>query len=105
MKEHKTNKKIISYTMERYEAAGYPQESLRCLRYLESRCERLGDFLEEFRHIQPGNGLFSVGSIGIIKELCELREHLHRLEEALFEMRSHYSESELPDLSTSTDDF
>ena len=105
MKEHKMKKSFFLSTVERYKAAGYPRETLNCLHYLESRCERLGDFLEEFRHIQPDKRLFSAEAIGIIKELCELQEHLHRLEEVLIKMQSHFSKSEMVVLSPLSEDF
>jgi uncharacterized protein YhaN len=94
MKEHKMRKSFLLSTLERYKAAGYPRESINCLQDLESRCERLEDLLEEFRHIQPGKRLFSSESIGVIKEFHELREQIYRLEDELDELRSRLPKSE-----------
>jgi len=85
-------KSFFLSTAERYKAAGYPRESLNCLYYLESRCEKLGDFLEEFRHIQPDKRLFSPKAIGIIKELCQLSEWLGNLQDELVRLKAHLSE-------------
>lgn|SRR3990167_7436348 len=99
MKEHKMRKSFFLSTAERYKAAGYPRESLNSLHYLESRCEQLGDLLEEFRHLQPGKQLFSPETIGLIKELYELRECLYRLEDELCELRAHFPESKVANSS------
>lgn len=70
---------MFKSTIERYKDAGYSQTANRCLEDLESQCEKLGDYLEEYRHLQPYEPLFSEGIIGLIWELHVLRNEIYRL--------------------------
>ena len=67
---------ILKSTIERYKNLGYSEKTIECLIYLECRCENLGDFLEEYRHLQPDGKPFSEGILGIIKELHEIQVSL-----------------------------
>jgi hypothetical protein len=79
--------KFIS-TAERYKEAGCSEEALLDLYCLESRCEKLGVYLEEYRHIQPDGELFSESALKIISEQCSLHEYISELEDELFHLEN-----------------
>ena len=54
-----------------YVEAGYPQNTLEMLAYLESSSEHLEDLLESYRELQPDGKLFSVIFIEKIRKLHE----------------------------------
>lgn len=68
-------------TIDCYKEANYSNEAMSHLYYLESRCERLGEYLNEYRYIQPDENLFSERSLKIISEL-------HALEHMLYEQKN-----------------
>lgn len=71
------NPYFLKSTVDYYKNLGYSKKTIECLHYLESRCEDLDEFLEEYRHLQPNRKPFHESILGIIKELHELRERLH----------------------------
>lgn len=65
----------------RFKEVGYSDQTIANLHHLESHCEHLGDFLEEYRWVQPDGKLFSETSLKIITEL-------HYLEMTVFELET-----------------
>jgi hypothetical protein len=55
--------------IEEYIEAGYSQEDISTLRWLESCSEHLGDLLEAYRYLQPQGWLFSSENIS---KICSL---------------------------------
>lgn len=82
--------------IDRYREAGYPEESIACLHYLESRTGRLHDLLESYRHLQPCGKLFAPETIGIIKELHVMIEYISSLEHSIDELQKQIN----PDLGS-----
>ena len=78
---------ICKSTIDRYKDLGYSEQTMECLYYLESRCENLGDLLEEYRHLQPNEKPFHESLLGIIKELHELRESLCEQYDEILQIR------------------
>lgn len=75
--------------IDEYRAAGYPEASLECLYYLESRTdEHLDTFLERYRHLRPIGKLFSPEMLGIIRELIVLEDYITHLEEMLLSQKA-----------------
>jgi hypothetical protein len=80
--------------IDEYRAAGYPEASLECLYYLESRTEEhLDRFLERYRHLRPIGKLFSPEMLGMIRELTALEEYLAHLEEMIVSQSTNPSDS------------
>lgn len=81
--------------IDEYKAAGYPEASIECLYYLESRTEEhLERFLDRYRHLRPIGNLFSPEMLGVIRELVAMEEHISHLEEMLLSQRGN-----LPDFT------
>jgi hypothetical protein len=75
--------------IDEYKAAGYPEASLNCLYYLESRTEgHLDRYLERYRHLRPIGKLFSPEMLGVIQELAALEEYLFHLEEMILSQKN-----------------
>jgi hypothetical protein len=70
-------------TVDRYKKAGYSDQAIEHLEYLESRCDCLCLLLEEYQNLQPEGGLFSEGNIAIIARIHELYGMIHEEEELL----------------------
>ena len=75
-------------TIDRYREAGYSTQTIDNLHYLESRCEHLGDFLEDYRRLQPDGDVFSEESLAIIMELNDLKERIGWLEDTIANLQN-----------------
>lgn len=78
---------ICKSTIDRYRELEYSEKTVECLHYLESRCENLGDFLEEYRHLQSDGRLFHESLLGIIRELHGLREALYEQDDKIMQLQ------------------
>ena len=93
---------MFKSTVERYKAAGYSKESIQRLEELESCLENLGDYLEEYRHLQPFEDLFSESIIGLIWELHALKRGIDDIYDRIGTLKSSCLD---PKQSLETDEF
>jgi predicted nuclease with TOPRIM domain len=77
----------LSRIVNLYKESGYSKEAIACLEYLESCTEHLGNLLEDYRHLQPDNKLFSESILGLVKELHFLKECIYKQEETIYQLK------------------
>ena len=79
--------RLTKSPIDRFKEAGYSDQTIANLHYLESHCEHFGDFLEEYRWVQPDGKLFSETSLKIILELHDLGMTIFELENVIENLR------------------